>query len=173
MEYSRNWITWRAMIQPTTCPECYTRNGRIYSFDDLGKIGKPQLHPNCRCWLERMAAVRAGNATDLGTNGADWWLKYLHELPDYYITKEDARQLGWSDVLGNLAEVASDCMLFGGIFENRRHQLPEKDGRIWYEADINYVRGYRNKQRVVFSNDGLIFVTYDHYRTFAEIIGEE
>ena len=47
------------------------------------------------------------------------------------------------------------------------------EGRIWYEADINYKRGYRNTQRLLFSNDGLIFVTYDHYETFAEIIGDE
>ena len=38
MRYSVNWITWRAIIKPTTCPECFTRNGRIYSFDDLIRI---------------------------------------------------------------------------------------------------------------------------------------
>jgi len=42
-------------------------------------------------------------------------------------------------------------------------------GRIWYEADLNYIHGKRNGQRIVFSNDGLIFVTYDHYKTFYEI----
>ena len=64
-------------------------------------------------------------------------------------------------------------MIFGGIYQNRNHHLPEANGRIWYEADINYKGGYRNKQRLLFSNAGLIFVTYDHYETFAEIIGEE
>jgi len=42
--------------------------------------------------------------------------------------------------------------------------------RIWYEADIDYQRGYRGLSRIVYSNDGLIFVTYDHYRTFIEIV---
>ena len=51
--------------------------------------------------------------------------------------------------------------------------LPRKEGRIWYEADINYTGGYRNTERIIFSNDGLIFVTYDHFRTFIEVIGEE
>lgn len=41
--------------------------------------------------------------------------------------------------------------------------------RVWYEADINYEFGYRGTQRILFSNDGLIFVTYDHYDTFVEI----
>ena len=43
----------------------------------------------------------------------------------------------------------------------------------WKEADINYERGFRNQQRIVYSNDGLAFVTYDHYRTFVEIVLEE
>ena len=29
--------------------------------------------------------------------------------------------------------------------------------------------GKRNRQRIVYSNDGLIFVSYDHYQTFYEI----
>lgn len=173
MEYSANWTIWRAIIKPTACLACATRNGKIFSFDDLRRIGEPQLHQNCRCFLMRMQAIKAGTATELGTNGADWWIKYLNELPDYYLTREEAKQAGWKDILGNLAEVASGYMLFGGIYQNRDHQLPEGIGRIWYEADINYTGGYRNKQRILFSNNGLIFVTYDHYKTFAEIIGEE
>ncbi len=47
---------------------------------------------------------------------------------------------------------------------------PPAPNRVWYEADINYTRGYRGRERVLFSNDGLIFVTYDHYHTFYEII---
>ncbi len=57
-----------------------------------------------------------------------------------------------------------------GLYENRNKHLPEKLGRKWYEADINYQTGRRNAQRIVYSNDGLIFVTYDHYQTFYEII---
>ena len=63
-------------------------------------------------------------------------------------------------------------MIFGGIYKNKDGILPYREGRIWYEVDINYTSGRRNKQRVVFSNDGLIFVTYDHYETFIEITGE-
>ena len=173
MEYSRKWITWRALITPTTCGECFSRNSKIYSYDDLIELGEPQLHPNCRCWLEKMQAIRAGMATDLGAMGADCWIKYFYELPDYYLTKEQAIRMGWSDIKGNLAEVAPGYMILGGIYQNRNHHLPNAKRRTWYEADINYTGGYRNKQRLLFSNDGLIFVTYDHYKTFAEIIGEE
>lgn len=173
MRYSKNWIRWVTSISLTTCLKCFLRHGRIYSYDELEQIGEPQLHPNCRCSLKRLISILAGEATNLGTNGADWWVKYLKELPDYYITKSEAKRRGWKNWKGNLAEVAPGCMIFGGIYYNDNQVLPKKDGRIWYETDINYINGYRNKQRLVFSNDGLIFVTYDHYETFAEIIGEE
>ena len=61
-------------------------------------------------------------------------------------------------------------MIYGGVFENRKGQLPMAPDRIWYEADINYKSGYRDSKRILWSNDGLIFVTYDHYRTYCEII---
>lgn len=53
-------------------------------------------------------------------------------------------------------------------------QCVDKNGKIYpiYEADINYMGGYRDGDRIVFSNDGLIFVTYNHYETFYEIVGE-
>ena len=60
--------------------------------------------------------------------------------------------------------------MFGGVFYNDRGKLPAKGDRIWYEADINYSKGKRNSERIVYSNDGLIFITYDHYRTFIEIV---
>lgn len=56
------------------------------------------------------------------------------------------------------------------VYENSDGHLPDAPGRIWYEADINYYDGRRNRHRVLWSNDGLIFVTYDHYSTFYEII---
>ena len=171
MQYSKNWIRWRTFIKPTTCYECLTRNGRIFSYYELLHIGEPQLHPNCGCHLERMDAVEAGKATNMGMTGADAWLKYFGELPDYYISEDKAKLLGWFNIYGNLDKVAPGKILSKGIYRNDDGVLPQKNNRIWYEADINYAGGYRNTQRIVFSNDGLVFVTYDHYKTFIEIIG--
>lgn len=62
-------------------------------------------------------------------------------------------------------------MIIGGdIYRNRSGHLPQADGRIWYEADINYTGGYRSRHRMLYSNDGFVFVTYDHYETFVEIV---
>ena len=60
-------------------------------------------------------------------------------------------------------------MLGGNTFNNRQGKLPQATGRQWFEADINYIIGKRNLHRLLYSNDGLLFVTYDHYNTFYEI----
>ena len=96
------------------------------------------------------------------------YLKEHGELPDYYITKSEAKSLGWVPSKGNLCEVASGRAIGGDIWTNRQKSLPTKSGRKYFEADLNYNCGNRNADRVVFSNDGLVFVTFDHYRSFEE-----
>ena len=99
----------------------------------------------------------------------DVYLSINGALPNNYITKKQAQKLGWINFLGNLGVVAPGKIIGGDIYYNRNGHLPESPGRIWYEADINYTGGYRNGHRLLYSNDGLLFVTYDHYRTFYEV----
>lgn len=87
-------------------------------------------------------------------------------LPDNFITKAEARALGWDPQKGNLHEVAPGKSIGGDIFQNREGKLPSKNGRVWRECDINYKGGYRGSDRIVYSNDGLIYKTEDHYNTF-------
>lgn len=89
---------------------------------------------------------------------------------DLRTCRQDAKATGWVDYVGKLYLVLPGKMIFGGIYENRNRHLPFVPGRIWYEADINYIGGLRGLERILFSNDGLIFVTYDHYLTFYEIV---
>ncbi len=96
------------------------------------------------------------------------YLKEHGELPDYYITKSEAKSMGWVPSKGNLCEVAPGKAIGGDIWTNRQKSLPTKSGRRYFEADLNYNCGNRNADRVVFSNDGLVFVTFDHYRSFEE-----
>lgn len=117
-----------------------------------------------------MNAKLAGTATTKYQNGADWWLTQTGLLPDYYVTPEEAKAYGYRSYLGNLANVLPGKMITRGIYKNRNGHLPSAPGRIWYEADINYDGGYRGKERILFSNDGLVFVTYNHYLTFEEIV---
>ena len=94
---------------------------------------------------------------------------YLHafvELPPNYLTKEEARELGWISSEGNLWEVTGGMSIGGDAFGNREGLLPDADGRDWYECDVNYYGGFRGEERIVFSSDGLIYYTGDHYESF-------
>lgn len=99
---------------------------------------------------------------------ADYIKKY-NRLPDNFITKKDAGTLGWNPSKGNLWAVAPGKSIGGDVFRNREKKLPVKRGRIWYEADIDYQGGKRGKDRILFSRDGLIYKTEDHYRTFTRM----
>lgn len=112
----------------------------------------------------------AGTVTKLGPLGADAQLCYLKKLPDFYVTKKDALKSGWKRALGNLNDVLPGKSLGGDIFYNDLGKLPSEASRVWREADFDYIRGYRNDKRILYSNDGLLFATYDHYQTFYEIL---
>ena len=101
---------------------------------------------------------------------------YIHEyghLPSNFITKKEARNLGWVSSEGNLWEVAPGMSIGGDYFGNYEGNLPEAKGRDYYECDIETDGSYRGAKRIVFSNDGLIYYTEDHYETFELLYGEE
>lgn len=99
---------------------------------------------------------------------------YLYEhLPSNFITKKEAKALGWESKEGNLGEVAPGKSIGGDYFGNYEGALPEKDGREYHECDIDSDGGYRGAKRIVYSNDGLIYYTEDHYETFELLYGEE
>lgn len=97
------------------------------------------------------------------------YIELYGELPPNYLTKDEAREMGWDADAGNLWDVSPGSSIGGDYFGNYEGLLPEESGRDYYEADINYEGGYRNAERLVFSNDGLYFYTDDHYETFTEI----
>ena len=101
--------------------------------------------------------------------------EYLHEfghLPPNYLTKKEAQDLGWVASKGNLWEVAPGKSIGGDRFGNREGLLPEAPGRKYYECDIDFDGSYRNAKRIIYSNDGLIFYTEDHYESFQQLYGE-
>lgn len=168
---SVNYKNWIAILDLRTCMKCRSMHGKIYSIDEMLDV-ESQSHPNCRCEIKPMESIFAGNATKDGEAGADFWLKYFGVLHNYYVTEAEAKNNGWKRGKSP-AKYIPGKMITNGIYLNEDGHLPQADGRIWYEADINYYEGKRNKHRVLWSNDGLIFVTYDHYKTFYEIIGED
>ena len=93
-------------------------------------------------------------------------------LPENFITKSEARKLGWEG--GNVEKYAPDCAIGGDKFGNREELLPVASGRQYYECDIDtHGENSRGAKRIVFSNDGLIYYTDDHYESFVLLYGEE
>ncbi len=168
-QQSKNWKHWVAQEDEKVCYECNTNSGKIYKLTEIPNPSPP-VHLRCRCKIETMDAIEAGFATLDGADGADWQLKTVQHLPDYYLTKEEAEAIGWIRRKGNLNKVAQGKMIGGDRYFNKNGHLPSDLGRIWFEADIEYETGYRGDNRILYSNDGLIFVTYDHYQTYIEII---
>lgn len=97
------------------------------------------------------------------------YLTFFEELPSNYLTKKEAQALGWESRKGNLWNVADGCSIGGDRFGNYEGLLPEAKGRKWTECDIDFDGSYRGAERIVFSDDGLIYYTGDHYESFDEI----
>ena len=115
--------------------------------------------------------------TDVVTIEEDGWYYstedvalYLYtygELPENFITKKEAQKLGWDNKKGNLWEVADGMCIGGDYFGNYEGLLPEEDD--YTECDVNYEGGYRGAERIIFSDDGDIYYTGDHYKSFEQL----
>lgn len=92
------------------------------------------------------------------------YVKQNSRLPDFYITKGEARSKGWVPAEGNLCDVLPGRAIGGDRFSNREKQLPK--GGNYFEADVNYNCGRRGAHRIVYTEEGEVWLTLDHYKTF-------
>lgn len=123
--------------------------------------------------------VTLPDGTDLDEDGwyysaedVSLYIYIYHHLPSNFITKDEARELGWEG--GSVEDYAEGCAIGGDVFGNREGLLPEADGRVYYECDIDTDgSNSRGAKRIVYSNDGLIYYTEDHYESFTLLYGEE
>ncbi len=103
------------------------------------------------------------------------YLYAFDELPPNYLRKQEADDLGWIPSEGNLWDVTDQGMIGGDYFGNREGLLPDESGRSYFSADVNYNpeenAGRRGAERLVYSNDGLIFYTDDHYDSYEQLYG--
>ena len=145
------------------------------------------LGPGPAAQTERPASQAAGS--QLPESGApspsvaeDGWYSskdevalYLHlygRLPGNYVTKREAEDAGWSG--GSVERYTGEGTAIGGSrFGNYEGLLPEAEGRSYQECDIDTVGApSRGAKRIVYSNDGLIYYTGDHYESFELLYGE-
>ncbi len=100
------------------------------------------------------------------------YLRTYGRLPKNYITKAEAEKLGWEG--GSVEQYAKGKCIGGSRFGNYEGLLPKKSGRQYYECDIDTLgEDSRGAKRIVYSNDGLIYYTDDHYESFELLYGEE
>ena len=91
------------------------------------------------------------------------------ELPETFLTKKEAQALGWDSSWNYVSDVAPGMSIGGDYFGNYEQKLPVVKGRKYYEADCFYQGGKRNAYRIIYSNDGHVWYTGDHYNTFIEL----
>lgn len=126
---------------------------------------------------EAADAAPGGTETAIDEDGSydskDEVALYIHtygHLPSNYITKAEAEKAGWNG--GPVDKYCPGKCIGGGRFGNYEGLLPDAEGRVWTECDINTLgASSRGPERIVFSNDGLIYYTPDHYDSFELLYG--
>lgn len=162
------FLQWRHKnMRKTHCFNCLFYHLRIFANDE----SKPQIgnnnHPFCECFYDDVEQKSVGSISNKGLQSPDVYLKAYGKLPDYYITKEEAKEkYGWIQGKNTIAGKAPGKMIGGDLYLNVPLILPEKEGRVWYECDVDYESGGRNTKRLYYSNDGLIFYSPDHGKIF-------
>ena len=131
---------------------------------------EPTATPKQEATAEPEAAIAEDGAYTTKEDVSLYLYTYGH-LPQNFITKSEARALGWSG--GGLDDYDYGKCIGGDRFGNNEGLLPESGGRDYYECDIDTLHGdSRGAKRIVFSDDGLIYYTDDHYETFTLLYGE-
>ena len=120
------------------------------------------------------AVLKTDSQPEYGECYTDWadvaaYIFRYGELPVNYISLEDAKSLGFTSKKDNMGEVAPEFTIGGGVFANREGLLPAADGRTWHECDVDTVDGKRGKHRILYSSDGLVYLTRDKYKSFTQV----
>lgn len=157
--------TTKATTEATTAPAVTETSGTPASSDADDETTPPRSEKT-----DKESVIDENGTYDK----ADDVALYIHvygKLPSNYITKKEAQKLGWSG--GSLEKYAAGKCIGGDHYGNYEGLLPEKKGRSYTECDIETLgKSSRGAKRIVFSNDGLIYYTKDHYKTFTLMYGE-
>ena len=141
------------------------------SENDNEDIGNTAVNKTLESEPEETAEPSEDGTYSSKDDVAQYIYIYGH-LPSNFITKKEAEKLGWQG--GSLDPFAPGKCIGGSHFGNYEGLLPEKEGRTYTECDIDTLGAdKRGAKRIVFSNDGLIYYTEDHYESFELLYGED
>ena len=139
---------------------------------ETAKRRKNTVAPKVTAAAETPTAVPEPTATpgplEEAQRIADYFFEY-GELPENFITKKQAQALGWDNMVNYVSDVAPGKSIGGDYFGNYEQKLPVVKSRKYYEADCFYKGGKRNAYRIIYTTDGHVWYTEDHYNTFIEL----
>ena len=166
-----------ASVQSTTSSSSTSSAGKASSASSSSKSTKTQSTASSSKSTKAQSSASTSKQTAAIDEDGSYTSKedvalYIHtygKLPGNFISKTKARNAGWVSTEGNLDEVCPGKSIGESVFYNDEGKLPDAKGRTWKECDINYSGGRRGAERIVFSNDGLIYYTADHYKTFEQL----
>lgn len=142
----------------------------VLTEEDVPAIPEPEPAPDPEPEPEEPAIDEDGSY-----DGKEDVALYIHtygKLPPNYISKVEAQDLGWEG--GSVERYAPGKCIGGSKFGNYEGLLPKANGRQYYECDIDTLgASSRGAKRIVYSNDGLIYYTDDHYESFELLYGED
>ncbi len=158
------WLT----RQQTVSPEYTSPAQSAETQDALVSLDEAQPADTAEPEQQPQAIAEDGSYTS--KEDVSLYLYTYGRLPDNFMTKDEARALGWEG--GGLDDYAYGKCIGGDRFGNYEGLLPEQAGRTYFECDVDTLHaGSRGAERIVFSSDGLIYYTGDHYESFELLYG--
>ena len=140
----------------------------MYMFNGFPKKNASAETPNSDTKTEVLKTNNQGLTGDISqvtkAETVIAFVKTNHHLPDFYLTKNAAKKLGWIPSKGNLCEVLPGKAIGGDYFSNREKRVPSNEK--YFEADVNYNCGNRNADRIIYTKSGEVYLTTDHYKSF-------
>lgn len=165
-----------ALVAVVALPGCGGKSSAGSAGSQESAVASEAAQPSSASEKESSATDESSGSAAIDENGTytskEEVALYLHtygHLPSNYITKDEAEDAGWKSNGKSLDEACPGMSIGGDRFGNREGLLPKASGRTYQECDIDYKRGNRNAKRIVYSNDGLIFYTEDHYESFEQL----
>ena len=154
----------------TFSSESFSKTSSTTSSSEIGSTTSSSTASSTESSAE--SAVIDENGSYTSKDDVALYIHVYGHLPSNFITKKEAEKLGWSG--GSLESYAPGKCIGGDRFGNYEGLLPKKTGRSYTECDIDTLgKKSRGAKRIVFSNDGLIYYTDDHYASFELLYGEE
>ena len=156
------------LIMLTSCSPKASKNNLIQTTQSLQDIQPSQNLQNSQ------STTISEDGTYTSKDDVALYIYTYKKLPKNFITKKEAKALGWNNTKNYVGDVAKGKSLGGSIYKNYEKLLPDIEGRTYYECDIDYKGKKRTAKRIVYADDfdekiGFIYYTGDHYKTFERI----